>query len=593
MERIADYIIRKLAEAGASHLFMISGRGILYLTDAVARNPDVSHVCTYHEQSASYAAMAYAAASGRPSVCLVSTGCAAANAVTACLCAYQDNLPVIFVSGNNQLAETTRHTGVPIRTYGAQEADIIGIVHTITKYAVMLETPETAVYEVEKAIWTAQHGRQGPVWIDLPLDVQNMRIDAKQQMHFVPPPRESVLQDDVRAAADALRVAKRPVLLFGSGARQADIGVLAEALNIPAVCSPAACDIYGTANRLSIGVIGAIGGSRAGNFLVQNADFILAVGIRLCSQETGRKERFAPAAKRFVVDIDPNEHTKDGVRIDRLICADAAEFVEKLLSEDIPPADPAWTEKALHWKTIFSLEKEPFVQKLAETGTLDLYLLASRLSDALPENASVLCDAGFEELIVPSAVRYGKEQRCFFPAAQGAMGFAIPAVIGAHCAGRKHLICIVGDGSFMMNMQELPVISAMQIPVSLIVINNNMYAVIRRRQKDLFRSRTIGNDPSDGVPAPDLRRIADCFGFSYHCIRTLPELTAQLASLSNPEKPTITEVFCTPEQNYLHESYGKNENGRLEQRPIDDLSPFLDRSFLKREMLAETEETHG
>ena len=320
MERVADYIIRKINEAGALHIFMISGRGILYLTDAVARNTNIKEVCLYHEQGASYAAMANAAFTGNISACLVSTGCASTNAVTAALCAYQDNLPVIFISGNNPLKENTRYTGVPIRTYGSQEADIISVVNSITKYSVMITDKNQIAYETEKAIYHALNGRKGPVWIDIPLDVQNMRIDESELEHFTPSDNNKTVYN-TDEIVNELNAASRPVILIGGGARCAadKIKKFCEANKIPVVFSPAATDIYGSGNQLSIGAVGSIGGSRAGNFTVQNSDYILAVGTKLCSQLTGSKEKFGREAKITVIDIDPVEHTKSGVHIDRLV----------------------------------------------------------------------------------------------------------------------------------------------------------------------------------------------------------------------------------------------------------------------------------
>jgi acetolactate synthase-1/2/3 large subunit len=228
--------------------------------------------------------MAYASSGKTISACLVSTGCAATNAVTACLCAYQDNLPVVFVSGNNTLNETTRHTKIPIRTYGSQEADIISIVSSITKYAVMIDNPDTVVYEVEKALYTAQSGRKGPVRIDIPLDIQNIRINESEKKQFLPSGeyRFSDIEREVEAVAQRLNSSERPVLLIGSGAREADIKTLSESISLPVAFSPSACDIYGANNCFSIGAVGSIGGSRAGNFIVQNSDYILAIGTKLC-----------------------------------------------------------------------------------------------------------------------------------------------------------------------------------------------------------------------------------------------------------------------------------------------------------------------
>lgn len=587
MERVADLVIRKVNEAGARHIFLVTGRGILYLTDAVAKNENITSISTFHEQGASYAAMAYASVNEGVSACLVSTGCAATNAVTACLCAYQDNLPVIFISGNNPLNQNTRHTGVKIRTYGSQEADIIRVVESVTKYAVMLEGVENAAYEVEKAIYVAQNGRKGPVWIDIPLDVQNMRIEENEIRHFIPDVFvDPDISRNISFVTEGLNTAKRPVLLVGGGARGAvrEIRVLAENYGIPVVCSPTASDIYGTANELSIGTVGSLGGSRAGNMAIQNSDFVLSLGSKLCSQLTGLKENFARNAKIVAVDLDENEHQKDGIAVDRVVISDTALFLDKLLNSALKHHDREWSDRCKHWKSTFSIGNEIFIKDLKNENKIDLYSLMDELSSALPDDATVITDAGFEELIVPSAVSYKNGQRCLFPAAQGAMGYAVPAIIGAYEAGRKNIVCIVGDGSIMMNIQELGIISDLKIPAKIFVINNNMYAVIRKRQRDLFRKRTIGNDPGDGVPEPNFENIAHCFGLEYRKITDRKALLEQLTSFFS-EKTEMIEIMSTPEQNYFHESYAINEKRKLVHRPIEDMSPFLPREKIKEEMI--------
>ncbi len=590
MERVADYVIRKLNEMGCNHVFLISGRGILYLTDAVAKNNNIEAIFTYHEQGASYASMSYASSKSGLSACLVSTGCAATNAVTACLCAYQDNLPLIFISGNNQLKENTRYTGVNIRTYGSQEADIINIVESITKYSVMLENPNKAVYEIEKAIYMATNGRKGPVWIDIPLDVQNMRIDESEVAHFnYNDEHLSAIGDSVGIVADGLNKARRPILLIGGGAREAYIEIkeLVENFKIPVVFSPAGADIYGSSYELSIGAVGSIGGTRAGNFAIQNSDYVLAIGSKLCSQLTGEKKNFARDAKIIVVDIDENEHRKTGVHIKHVIISDAVAFLRQLLQENLEMHDRVWPDKCVHWKKIFAIDNEEFIRELIEKNQIDIYSLMNELSPLLSKNATIITDAGFEELIVPSSINFSHGQRCLFPATQGAMGYAIPAIIGAYEAGRKDIICVVGDGSIMMNIQELQIISALKIPVKIFVINNNMYAVIRKRQIDLFRKRTIGNDPTDGVPAPNFESIAKCFGFEYKMINNRTEMIAILPNLLNDNEniAMIVEVQCVPDQKYFHESYAINEKRKLVHRPLEDMSPFLSRTMIKAEMV--------
>lgn len=592
MERVADYVISRLVEENIKHIFLITGRGILYLTDAVAKNKNIEAVSTYHEQGASYAAMAYAAASDGMGACLVSTGCAATNAVTAVLCSWQDNLPVVFISGQNMMNETTRYTNTPIRTFGSQEADIIGIVEPITKYAKMLTNPDDVAYELDKAIFFANKGRKGPVWIDIPLDIQNSRIEPNILRRFANETKiNNVSETDIENVKRDIQNSKRPILFIGGGVRSAgatkELKQLVEKNNIPVVFSPSAADVYGAGNELSIGAVGSLGGSRAGNFAVQNADYILAIGTKLCSQSVGNFDQFARSAKITVVDIDKNEHKKRGVTIDYLIHADAKDFLGHILALELGINCKEWTEKCKHWKALFAIKNEDFIKKSYDDNVIDLYFFAEKLSDRLSSDSTVITDAGLEELIIPSAIKYKDNQRCLFPAAQGAMGYALPAILGAFYAGKKDIITVVGDGSFMMNMQELQLIGVRGIPVKIFVINNNMYAVIRKRQKDLFRMRTIGNDPSDGLPAPDFRKIADSFGVDYMKIENALELSSGLDKVLERRSPCICEVCCTEDQKYFHMSFAISESKKLVKRPLEDLSPFIDRDVLMSEMIIE------
>lgn len=594
MERVADCIIHKLTQEGIGHIFLVTGRGVLFLSDAVARENCMTGISTYHEQGASYAAMAYAQASGGMSACLVSTGCAATNAVTAALCAWQDNVPVIFISGQHMLNETTYHTKVPIRTYGSQEADIVRIVKSITKYAVMISDSDQVAYEMEKAIAIARSGRKGPVWIDIPLDIQNARVNPMRLPHYQKEDQiyHEILHDScvTDSVVQALSSAERPILLLGGGVRSARAKLLAaefaERIQIPVVFSPSGADIYGAAHPLSIGAIGTLGGSRAGNFAMQNADYILAVGTRMCSLLTGTDyKNFAPAAKITIVDIDAEEHKKEEVAYQYFIHADAADFFRELLSKDCSVISDVWIKQCVHWKDIFSIPNEKFVQEHIARNEIELYAFAHLLGEQLPHNATVITDAGLEELIIPSAVQYNDGHRCLFPAAQGAMGYAIPAVLGAHFAGRENIVTVVGDGSIMMNVQELYIIAAHGIPAKIFVINNNMYAVIRKRQKDLFRQRTIGNDPSDGLAAPCFSKLADVVDMKYCRISNYEDLQEKISSVLSMEGAVLCEVMCVEDQPYLHKSYALNKNRRLEYRPLEDLSPFMDRDLLAREMI--------
>lgn len=590
MERVADYVIRKVNESGVEHIFMVTGRGILYLSDAVARSQAVTHISTLHEQGASYAAMAYASLKGI-SACLVSTGCAAANAITACLCAYQDNLPCVFISGQNLLKETTHYTKLPIRTFGSQEADIVSLVKSITKYSKMITSPSEIACVMEEAIHIATSGRKGPVWIDIPLDIQSAMIDEESLEHFDLPSAQDVPnQSELDLLIENLVNVSRPVVLIGGGVKSAnaknEVAEFVEKHNVPLVFSQSACDVYGTFNVLSIGAVGSLGCSRAGNFALQNADFILAIGSKLCSQTIGDdKDLFAREATIVIVDIDPNEHKKHNLKCVKEINCDAKEFLQTLNKREFMLDTQIWVEKTRHWKETFALKNEVFVKDLKADSKLDLYYLAEHVSSFLSNESVVITDAGLEQLIIPSAIKFQANQVCLFPAAQGAMGYAIPAILGAYFAGKQDIVAIIGDGSIMMNIQELAVINYHKIPAKIMIINNNMYAVIRNRQKDLFRSRTIGNDMSDGVPNVDFKKIANSYGFAYMLAENVMEFETKVKDFLNSKSAVIFEVFCNESQKYLHTSYGFTKEKRLIKKPLEDLSPFIDREVFLNEMI--------
>jgi acetolactate synthase I/II/III large subunit len=589
MIRLADYIIDKLYTESVNHIFMVTGRGALFLTDAVAAHKNIEGISVHHEQSAAYAAVAYAQYNEKLGACLVSTGCAGTNAITGVLNAWQDGIPCIFISGQNKLHETTRHTGIPLRTYGQQEADIIPIVESITKYAVMITDPNTVVYEVEKAIYLAQQGRKGPVWLDIPLDVQNMRIDIDNTEHYFPEKVSSFVPtiNDINLITDLLNDAKRPILLLGSGIRSSEaipeLERLINNLEIPIVYAPSAADIYGLDNALSIGSVGIMGCSRAGNFAIQNADLVLVLGNRLNSMVVGEKCQFAREAKVVVVDIDEIEHSKGSANINHLIISDIKLLLNFLFTKDLQKINNEWVNKCKHWKIIFPKCEEEHIS----TEEVDLYYLAETLSKVLPEKSSVVTDSGLIELILPSNISFGKGQRAIHPMSQGAMGVALPAIIGAHYSSSSPVIAVVGDGSIMMNIQELITLSYKNIPAKIFVINNNAYAVIRKRMKEMFRNRTIGTDEGDGVGAPNFEKIANSFNFGYVKIDSSINLEEKLQSVVDMDGPILCEVMALEDQDYIASGHARDSSRRLVTRPIEDQKPFLDREEFLSEMIIE------
>jgi acetolactate synthase-1/2/3 large subunit len=590
MIRVADYIIERLCHEGAKHVFMVTGRGNLFLTDAVARCNDVKGICMHHEQAAAYAAVAYAQYNEKIGVCLVSTGCAGTNAITGVLGAWQDGIPCVFVSGQNVLRETSRYTGISLRTYGQQEADIVQLVQPITKYASMITDPQQIAYELDKALYMTQAGRKGPVWIDVPLDIQNMRVDPDGLERYQPEGEVDYVpsSEDIEYVVQALQAARRPVLLLGSGVRSADaIPELEEFINlwqIPVTYAGSATDIYGASNELSVGTVGSLGGTRAGNLAVQNSDLLLVLGCRLSPVTTGPDYvNFARSANIIVVDIDSIEHSKNTVRIDRLILSDVRKFLVALLHNKIKSTAGEWKSKCLHWKKVFPLCEDTYKR----TEKVDLYYLAETLSDVLHDRAVLVSDAGLEELIIPSTVSFRKGQRCIHPASQGSMGYALPGAIGAYLASGQQTVAVIGDGSIMMNLQELQTVKYHNIPIKIIVVNNNVYAIIRKRQVELFRNRTIGTDPDNGVECPSFQKVAECFEIPYIRIKSSTDLKARVASVINIDGPVICEVMAVEDQDYLRSSHAFNSKKRIVQRPIEDLAPFMERSLFLSEMIIE------
>lgn len=588
MERVADYIIERLYREGIGHVFMVTGRGILYLSDAVARHENMQGVCTHHEQSAAFAALAYSQINENLGACLVSTGCASTNAITGLLCAWQDNVPCIFISGQHKLNETSHYTNIPIRTFGSQETNIIPIVESLTKYSTMITDPSDIAYEMDKAIYLANDGRKGPVWIDVPVDIQNMRIDPKALVRFKPEGKgsDTHLKEALEYVAKSLMESERPVLLIGSGVRSSGaISQLEDFLEkypIPVTYANSAVDIYGGDNLLSMGVVSSIGGTRCGNFAVQNSDLLLVLGCRMSTQVTGSEfEKFARESKVIVVDIDPLEHSKNTIEIDRLVISDIKEFLSLIMKENIRGASNNWISKCLHWKKIFPKCEE----KYKTSEKIDLYYLSKCISDTLVENAVLMCDAGLEELLVPSTVNFKRGQRCIHSPLQGSMGFALPGTIGVHYGSYRPIVAVIGDGSIMMNLQELQTISYYKIPIKILVINNNVYSVIRSRQVEQFRSRTIGTDPENGVGCPDFEKVAMCFGLSYVRVEGNESLREKLSSVYEMDGPVLCEVICVENQEYLHSSYTRNAQKLLVRRPLEDQAPFMDRELFLSEMI--------
>ncbi|MEM2900287.1 MAG: thiamine pyrophosphate-binding protein, partial [Thermoplasmata archaeon] len=402
--RVADYIAEYIYRIGVTEVFMVAGGGMMYLTDGIAMHPHLKAICNHHEQASAMAAVSYAKYNGNFGVAYVTTGCGGTNAITGVLNGWQDNVPCMFISGQCKRKETIANSGLKLRQFGVQEADIVPIVSSITKYAKMVDDPQKIAYYLDKAVFIAKSGRPGPVWIDVPLDVQGAIVDyetlprlTEEEKKALIDFREEPTDSEIEEIIELLRNAKRPIIIAGQGIRLAkaipEFKEFIEKNNIPYVASRLGIDLLPSSHRLFIGRIGNKG-DRAGNFAVQNADLVLSIGSRLSVSSTGHDyKNFAREAKIVVVDIDKEEHKKNTVRIDKFVNADCKQFLMKMNKKDGIDGDAYtfWVKKCEAWKN-----KYPVCQKEygKEKKGINLYYFIARLSNLLKKDAVVVSDAG-------------------------------------------------------------------------------------------------------------------------------------------------------------------------------------------------------
>jgi len=584
--RVADYLVKKLINEGIKNTFCVTGRGSLFLTDAFKKNQNMKTCFMHHEQSAAFATIASSQLTGDLACCLISTGCSSFNTLTGVLSAWQDSIPSIFISGQNFLNETTYYTKSKKRTYGQQEANIISSVKSITKYSTMLTKSSDIRYEIEKAINISQQFPKGPVWLDIPLDIQNSHVDEKKLKKYISKFKIPVCSNnEINFLIKNIKNSERPVILIGNGIKlskaENELKQFVKKTKIPLVYSYSAPDVYGAKNRLSIGSVGSQGCSRAGNFAIQNSDLLIILGSRLNSLLTGSDlTKFARKSKIVIVDINKFEHEQ--IIKKKLIISDLKILLKKLNKKNYEPKKE-WIKDCLRWKKIFSNPKV-LNQLDNHKKKLGLYQLSEIFSELMPKDAIFVCDSGFVDVIMPTNIRFSNSQNCIHPVSQGTMGYALPAVAGIQHVSDRPIICVVGDGSIMMNLQELQTIINNKKHVKIFVINNNLYGIIRRRQKILFRNRTVGTDKSNGLSAPKFKNVAKCFGFQYKNISSLKSANKKISKIINNNKFILCEIFASEDQNYIEISYAKNSDGKFVRRPLEDQAPFIDRRLFIKEM---------
>ena len=586
--RVADVVIKYLETLGIETIFTVTGGGAMFLNDACAGSKKIKTVCNHHEQACAMAAVGYSKMKNSFAALVLTSGCGATNALTGLLDAWQDNNPVIFISGQVKRKETTYNAKVPLRQFGVQEANIIEIVKSMTKYAVMVNKPEDILLCLEKASFEAKNGRPGPVWIDIPLDVQSSLVNyASLKQYKVP--RKNLFTptvSQIHLLKKALSRAERPIIIAGNGIRLGNaIKEFNDFLldtNIPFVTSYLAVDLLPNNHKQYIGRLG-IKGDRPGNFSLQNADLVISIGCHLSVALTGFEYNlFARDAKLFVVDIDRDEHKKNTVKINHFIHSDVKCFFAKFNEKF---SFPEWLKTCRKWKNMWPVCLPEYK---IEKKLINKYAFINIMQKKLKKNSVVVSDAGSSYYVTSQAFQPIKNQRYITSGAQADMGFTLPAAIGVAFAQKgKMVVGITGDGSFQMNIQELQTLVHYKLPVKLVVWNNNGYLSIRTTQKKFFSGREIGTDKDSGVSFPSTKKIASAYSIPYFSSKSVNTLKKTLSSAFNTKGPVIIEIFCPPMQEIIPSASSfKLPDGKMVSKPLEDMYPFLSRDEFNSEMIS-------
>ncbi len=602
--RLADYVADFLADHGVTDVFSVVGGGAMHLNDAFGHHDRLHVLYNHHEQACAMAAEAYARLDNRPAAVCVTTGPGGTNALTGVLGAYLDSLPVFVVSGQVRYDTTARYAmrftdGLPLRAVGDQEFDITKAASAMTKYAVMIEDPTSIRYHLERAWHLMRSGRPGPVWLDIPVNYQGMTIETDALYGYDPsedpdaspkPVTDEVLSEVI----SMLEKAERPVFYAGYGIRLSgayqEFRELVERLNIPVVTYWNAIDLIEDEHERYTGRGGNMG-DRAGNFAVQNSDLILAIGTRLSIRQVGYNfESWAREAKVIMVDADAAELKKPTLHVDLPVHADAKDFITGLLRR-LPEGklfnNEKWLSRCLDWKHRYPVVTEK-QQEEQEYGA-NVYAFVRYLSESLPENSltavsnGACCVVGHQAWVIKKGARFANNS------AVASMGYGLPAAIGTCVGGgRRETICLEGDGSIMMNLQELQTILGNRLPIKIFLINNNGYHSIRITQSNLFSEHTkVGIGPeSEDLSFPDFRKLSEAFGYKYFSADSNARMREAVSAALQEEGPVFCEIFTDTKQVWEPKSSAKRlPDGRIVSPPLEDLAPFLPREELRENML--------
>ena len=592
--RVSDYIFRFLADRGVRHVFLVTGGGAMFLNNGLLHEGRITPVCCHNEQGAAIAAEGYARVAEKLAVVSVTTGPGGTNAMTGLIGEWLDSQPVLYISGQVKLSTSLEsEKGNPLRQLGDQEINIVDLVRPVTKYAAMLTDPRQVRCELEKAVFLAESGRKGPVWLDVPINIQSAEIAPEELPPFVPPARTLPQTDesDLEYVVSSLLRAKAPVIIAGQGIRlaggQKDFLKLAGTLNIPVLATFEGFDLMPTDAPCMIGRVGTIG-TRAGNIALQNADWVLCIGTRNnIRQVSYNYENFASRAKDLIcVDIDEAELNKHTVRPTLKIHADAKDFVLRLLERTTgkyrrPESHETW----LRWCAA-RRKRYPVVQESYkyEKDGVNPYVFTEMLTDALTADAIVTCTNATPSLALFQAGIVKSGQRMVCNSGCASMGYGMPASLGAACAAAgnsRPVICLEGDGSLMMNLQELQTIASRHLPVKLFLFDNNEYCSIRQTHDNFFHER-IGCDPDSGVTFPRWELIAAAFGWKYVAVNSIDGAEKAIPEVLAEKGPVFCDVKLPPGYVFAPKlGSRKLPDGTMLSPSLEDMSPFLSREEMQ------------
>lgn len=608
--RVSDYVAQAISDAGISEVFTVTGGVAMYFNDSLGHHEKLR--CTYHhhEQGAAMAAEAYARLTNKPACVCVTAGPGAVNAMTGVLCAWMESMPMLVLSGQVRYAVTVRNTGLNIRTMGIQEYDVTKSSKAMTKYAVMVTKKEDIRYELEKALYIMAHGRKGPVWLDVPLDVQASDVEPSKLRAFDPLLEyealkalgcdvPSISDDMVTAIIEKLSGAERPVLFAGSGARQAGVVdkllKLVRVLGMPITLGASSVDLVPYDDPLFVGISGVAAG-RAGNFALQNADVYLSIGSRQSLSQTGFDYKdWARAAYTILNELDEEELKKPNLHVSLPVIGDAAELIRKMLtqlealgcSEENPLfKNQVWLDKCRHYKETYPVvtpeEKGPQAD-----GRGNTYNFYDKLSDCLPEGEVLIASCGTSRVTGTQAFRVKEGQRFITNSQTASMGYGVPAVIGISRGYDGPISLVTGEGSLMMNLQELQTIATHKIPARIFLIDNEGYHSIRQTQANFFGGRPVGIGPESGdLDFPDMALVAKAFGFHYAECLTNDRMGEVLEAVLKMPTPVLCRVAVTKTQNTMPKASSRRlDDGSMVSSPLEDMAPFLSREELKENMM--------